>query len=78
MEMRYFYHMLMAYIDDLVNIKWGKERFDNVQVNTDEPPLVFKAQIFALSGVEPARQKVMFKGKVLKVISTCFRTIYMI
>ncbi|RDD43296.1 Ubiquitin carboxyl-terminal hydrolase 14 [Trichoplax sp. H2] len=49
-----------------VNVKWGKVRFDNVQVNTDEPPLVFKAQIFALSGVEPERQKVMFKGKVLK------------
>lgn len=49
-----------------VNIKWGKERFEGVQCNTDEPPLVFKATIFSLSGVQPDRQKIMIKGSVLK------------
>lgn len=25
-----------------VNVKWGKQKFDNVEVNTDEPPETFK------------------------------------
>lgn len=49
-----------------VNIKWGKEKFSDVECNTDEPPEVFKAQLFALSGVQPDRQKVMLKGMVVK------------
>lgn len=48
-----------------VKVKWGKEKFD-LECNTDEPPVVFKAQLFALSGVLPDRQKVMLKGAVLK------------
>ena len=50
-----------------VNVKWGKEKFENVDVDTSEPPEVFKAQLFALSGVPPDRQKVMGKGMTLKV-----------
>ncbi|XP_052776253.1 ubiquitin carboxyl-terminal hydrolase 14-like [Mya arenaria] len=49
-----------------VNVKWGKEKFSDVECNTNEPPEVFKAQLFALSGVQPDRQKVMMKGTVLK------------
>ncbi|XP_060077354.1 ubiquitin carboxyl-terminal hydrolase 14-like [Ylistrum balloti] len=49
-----------------VNVKWGKEKFSDVDCNTDEPPIVLKAQLFALSGVQPERQKVMMKGAVLK------------
>lgn len=52
---------------ETVSIKWGKEKFENVELNTDDPPDVFKAQLFALSGVTPERQKVMLKGSVLKV-----------
>jgi ubiquitin carboxyl-terminal hydrolase 14 len=48
-------------------IKWGKEKFSDVECNTDDPPMVFKAQLFALSGVQPDRQKVMLKGAVVKV-----------
>lgn len=47
-------------------MKWGKEKFEGVELNTDEPPMVFKAQLFALTGVQPARQKVMVKGGTLK------------
>ena len=54
-----------------VNVKWGKEKFTGVECNTDEPPMVFKAQLFALSGVAPDRQKVMMKGIVLKVCHQC-------
>lgn len=51
----------------IVTVKWGKEKFEGVELNTDEPPMVFKAQLFALTGVQPARQKVMVKGGTLKV-----------
>ncbi|XP_013781694.1 ubiquitin carboxyl-terminal hydrolase 14-like [Limulus polyphemus] len=49
-----------------VKVKWGKEVFPDVEVNTDEVPMVFKAQLFALTGVQPDRQKVMLKGVTLK------------
>ncbi|XP_058125502.1 ubiquitin carboxyl-terminal hydrolase 14 [Anopheles ziemanni] len=49
-----------------VNVKWGKENFKNIEVNTDEEPLLFKAQLFALTGVQPERQKVLCKGISLK------------
>jgi hypothetical protein len=47
-------------------VKWGKENFPSVEVNTDEEPLLFKAQLFALTGVQPERQKVLCKGIALK------------
>ena len=50
-----------------VNVKWGKEKFTDVECNTDEPPELFKALLFSLSGVQPERQKVMIKGAVIKV-----------
>lgn len=49
-----------------VNVKWGKEKLNDLELNTDEPPLVFKAQLFALCGVQPERQKLMVKGAVVK------------
>ena len=36
-----------------------------IKVNTDEEPMVFKAQLFALTGVQPERQKIMLKGAIL-------------
>ncbi|CAB1317323.1 unnamed protein product [Coregonus sp. 'balchen'] len=50
----------------VMNVKWGKEKFDAIELNTEEPPMVFKAQLFALTGVQPERQKVMVKGGTLK------------
>jgi len=49
-----------------VNVKWGKEKFTDVECNTDESPELFKAQLFALSGVAPDRQKVMITGAIIK------------
>lgn len=48
-----------------VNVKWGKEQFSDVDLNTDESPLVFKAQLFALTSVQPERQKILVKGQTL-------------
>lgn len=47
-------------------MKWGKETYPDIEANTDEPPMLFKAQLFALTGVQPERQKVMLKGVTLK------------
>lgn len=49
-----------------INVKWGKEKFSDITCNTEETPEVLKAQMFALSGVYPQRQKIMLKGQVLK------------
>lgn len=49
-----------------VKVKWGRELFPDIEANTDEEPLLFKAQLFALTGVHPDRQKVMCKGGILK------------
>ncbi|XP_028402508.1 ubiquitin carboxyl-terminal hydrolase 14-like isoform X3 [Dendronephthya gigantea] len=49
-----------------VSVKWGKEKFENLEVDTDELPELFKAQLYALTNVAPERQKIMLKGSVLK------------
>lgn len=51
----------------LVKVKWGKEMFNDIEVSTDDEPILFKAQLFAITGVPPDRQKVMIKGTTLKV-----------
>lgn len=49
-----------------VKVKWGKELFNDVEICTDDEPVVFKAQLFALTGVQPNRQKIMIKGAAIK------------
>ena len=45
-----------------VKVKWGKKKLEGVEVNMEESPLVFKSQLFTLTGVPPERQKVMIGG----------------
>jgi len=49
-----------------LTVKWGKEKFPKVELDTSEPPDVFRAQLFALTNVPPDRQKIMMKGSTLK------------
>jgi len=49
-----------------VKVKWNKEVFSDILLTTDEPPVVFKAQLFALTGVQTDRQKLLFKGSTVK------------
>ncbi|GAB1603127.1 ubiquitin carboxyl-terminal hydrolase 14-like [Argonauta hians] len=49
-----------------VHVKWGKEKFNDIECDADETPIQFKAQLFALTGVQPSRQKVLAKGVILK------------
>lgn len=50
-----------------VTVKWGKEKFPGVILDTSDDPSVFKAQLFALTGVPVDRMKIMgLGGKQLK------------
>ena len=50
-----------------VNIKWGKQKFEDVEIDTAMPVELLKAQLFALTQVPPERQKIMgVKGGSLK------------
>ncbi|XP_039121958.1 ubiquitin carboxyl-terminal hydrolase 6 [Dioscorea cayenensis subsp. rotundata] len=49
-----------------VSVKWQKELFPAVEIDTSQPPYVFKCQLFDLTGVPPERQKIMVKGGLLK------------
>lgn len=50
-----------------ISVKWQKENFSNVAIDLTKPPIVFKTQLFSLTGVPPERQKIIgFKGGLLK------------
>ncbi|THG23540.1 hypothetical protein TEA_021314 [Camellia sinensis var. sinensis] len=49
-----------------VSVKWQKETFPSVEIDTSQPPYVFKCQLYDLTGVPPERQKIMVKGGLLK------------
>lgn len=49
-----------------VKVKWGKETFKDVPVDTDCDILDFKTQLYSLSSVPIERQKIMSGGKTLK------------
>ncbi|KMZ68663.1 Ubiquitin carboxyl-terminal hydrolase [Zostera marina] len=50
----------------IVSIKWQKKVFSDIEIDTTQPPLVFKCQLYDLTGVPPERQKIMIKGGLLK------------
>lgn len=58
---------LGIFLSSLVSVKWQKEVFPDVEIDTSQPPLVFKGQLYDLTGVPPERQKIMVKGGLLKV-----------
>uniref|UniRef100_K3XIT8 ubiquitinyl hydrolase 1 n=1 Tax=Setaria italica TaxID=4555 RepID=K3XIT8_SETIT len=49
-----------------VSVKWQKEVFPGIEIDTTQPPIVFKSQLYTLTGVPPERQKIMVKGGILK------------
>ena len=51
-----------------VKVKWGKEKYDDIDLESDEAPLLFKNVLFSLSGVSPERMKLMIKGQSVKVV----------
>jgi ubiquitin carboxyl-terminal hydrolase 14 len=51
----------------LVNVKWGKQLFSDVEIDTNEPASVFKMQLWTLTGVPLPRQTIIgLKGGKLK------------
>lgn len=49
-----------------IALKWGKEKFD-LDLDPTENLLDFKAKIYAVTSVPVDKQKLIFKGNVLKV-----------
>ncbi|GBG68788.1 hypothetical protein CBR_g3328 [Chara braunii] len=49
-----------------VHVKWGKELLRDVEIDTTQPPLMFKMQLYSLTGVPPERQKISVKGGLLQ------------
>ncbi|KAL4560028.1 hypothetical protein LXL04_032176 [Taraxacum kok-saghyz] len=49
-----------------VSVKWQKELYRGVEIDTTQPPCVFKCQLYDLTGVPPERQKIVTKGGLLK------------
>lgn len=50
-----------------VKVKWTKQVFDPVTIDTTEPPELFKSQLWTLTGVPPARQTILgLKGGKLR------------
>lgn len=41
-----------------------------MEIDTSQPPYVFKCQLYDLTGVPPERQKIMVKGGLLKVFNS--------
>ncbi|KAK9054735.1 hypothetical protein SSX86_025814 [Deinandra increscens subsp. villosa] len=56
----------LAAIMPTVSVKWQKELYPAVEIDTTQPPYVFKGQLYDLTGVPPERQKIMMKGGILK------------
>eukprot|EP00891_Asterochloris_glomerata_P004495 jgi/Astpho2/4495/e_gw1.00067.112.1_t len=48
-----------------VQVKWQKNTYD-VEIDQDQPPSIFKQQMFSLTGVPAERQKISVKGGMLK------------
>ncbi len=51
-----------------VNVKWGKESL-SADIDLKKDLLAFKKHLQSLTTVPVEKQKVLFKGKVLKVVS---------
>ncbi|KAJ1554233.1 Ubiquitin carboxyl-terminal hydrolase 14 [Cladochytrium tenue] len=49
-----------------VSVKWSGKKFDDIELDLSQPGIVFKTQLFSLTGVEPDRQKILIKGGTLK------------
>lgn len=51
-----------------VKVQWGKEKYDNVELDTTKDLSDFRAVLYSLTNVPNAKQKILYKGSVLKVI----------
>jgi len=47
-------------------VKWQKELFPGIEIDTSQPPIVFKTQLYTLTGVPPERQKNYGEGWIIE------------
>ena len=50
-----------------VKIQWGKEKYDNVELDATQDLSDFRGVLYSLTNVPGAKQKILYKGSVLKV-----------
>ena len=55
-----------------VKVQWGKEKYENVELDETQDLQTFKAVLYSLTNVPGAKQKVLYKGSVLKVIHIAY------
>jgi ubiquitin carboxyl-terminal hydrolase 14 len=48
-----------------VNVKWGKQKFNDVELDTTHDAETFMTQMYCLTSVPTDKQKIMIKGKKL-------------
>ncbi|KAI4386971.1 hypothetical protein MLD38_004843 [Melastoma candidum] len=51
-----------------VTVKWQKEVFPDVEIDTSRTPYLYKCKMYDLTGVPPERKKIMVKGVLLKIL----------
>lgn len=49
-----------------VKVQWGKEKYDNVELDETQDLANFRAVLFSLTNVPGPKQKILYKGSVLK------------
>jgi ubiquitin carboxyl-terminal hydrolase 14 len=49
-----------------VSVKWGKEKYDDVELDTSQDLQAFRAVLYSITNVPPQKQKILYKGSVLK------------
>jgi ubiquitin carboxyl-terminal hydrolase 14 len=50
-----------------VTVKWGKEKYDDVDLDTKGDLNDFKAILYSITNVPGPKQKILYKGSVIKV-----------
>ena len=48
-----------------VSVKWGKIKFPDLELDTEESPELFKGQLYALTNITPDRQRIIYKAMTL-------------
>jgi len=51
----------------IVNIKWGKEKYKDIEVDLEGTGSDLKVLVYSLTAVATERQKIIIKGKTLQV-----------
>lgn len=49
-----------------ISVKWGKQTYNDIELDTNQDALTFMTQLYALTNVPVDKQKIMIKGGRIK------------